>query len=123
MVDIIMNSSSTASLSLSFAAIAIITEITIGIAPLAIHEVVAVARYNALVRISPDAVQRIDTARASIDILDSSAKAVYGVSTGFGALATIYIDSTKRAQLQKGLVRSHAAGSGPMVEKEVHRAI
>lgn len=48
---------------------------------------------------------------------------MYGVSTGFGALATRHIPPEQRAQLQRSLVRSHAAGSGPAVEREVVRAM
>ena len=47
----------------------------------------------------------------------------YGISTGFGALATRHIPAEMRAQLQRSLVRSHAAGSGPEVEREVVRAL
>ncbi len=47
----------------------------------------------------------------------------YGVSTGFGALATTYIPADRRAALQRSLIRSHAAGSGPAVEVEVVRAM
>ncbi len=47
----------------------------------------------------------------------------YGISTGFGALATRHIPTEMRAQLQRSLVRSHAAGSGPEVEREVVRAL
>ena len=47
----------------------------------------------------------------------------YGISTGFGALATTHIPPELRAQLQRSLIRSHAAGSGPEVEREVVRAL
>ena len=47
----------------------------------------------------------------------------YGISTGFGALATRHIPTEMRAQLQRSLVRSHAAGSGPEVEREVVRGL
>ena len=47
----------------------------------------------------------------------------YGISTGFGALATTHIPPERRAQLQRSLIRSHAAGSGPEVEREVVRAL
>ena len=47
----------------------------------------------------------------------------YGISTGFGALATRHIPTADRARLQRSLVRSHAAGSGPEVEPEVTRAM
>jgi len=49
--------------------------------------------------------------------------AVYGISTGFGALANRHIDPRDRVQLQKSLIRSHAAGMGPFVEREVVRAL
>src|SRR5207248_6279466 len=47
----------------------------------------------------------------------------YGISTGFGALATRHIHEELRARLQENIVRSHAAGSGPEVEREVVRAM
>ena len=47
----------------------------------------------------------------------------YGISTGFGALATKHIPPEQRAQLQRSLIRSHAAGCGPEVEREVVRAL
>ena len=47
----------------------------------------------------------------------------YGISTGFGALATRHIPTELRTQLQRSLIRSHAAGSGPEVEREVVRAL
>src|SRR4051794_26092174 len=51
------------------------------------------------------------------------APAAYGVSTGFGALATVTIPRERRAALQTALVRSHAAGIGEPVEREVVRAM
>ena len=42
---------------------------------------------------------------------------------GFGALATLHIPLEKRLELQRGLIRSHAAGSGEEVEREVVRAL
>ena len=48
---------------------------------------------------------------------------VYGVSTGFGSLATVAIPAERRAQLQRSLLRSHAAGMGEAVEVEVVRAM
>jgi len=91
--------------------------------PLTIAEVVAVARGGASVTIAEESRAAIETARAHIDRLAQSGEPVYGVSTGFGALATKYIDPSLRAQLQRSLVRSHAAGSGPCVEPEVVRAL
>ena len=99
------------------------TTVVLGDRPLTIEEVVAVARDGARVEIGAAAQEAIVAARATIDALAHSGKPVYGVSTGFGALATTYIEPAKRAQLQRSLIRSHAAGSGPIVETEVTRAL
>ena len=65
----------------------------------------------------------LEATRASIDAFVASGRPVYGVSTGFGALATTFIAPDDRTQLQRSLIRSHAAGSGPLVEDEVVRAM
>jgi histidine ammonia-lyase len=97
--------------------------VTVGIGPLSFPDVVAVARHGAPVELGADAVTAIRRARASVEVLASAATPSYGISTGFGALATRHIPTEMRAQLQKSLVRSHAAGSGPEVEREVTRAL
>ena len=58
-----------------------------------------------------------------MDALAAKPEPVYGVSTGFGALASRHISPELRAQLQRNIVRSHAAGMGPRVEREVVRAL
>jgi histidine ammonia-lyase len=96
--------------------------ITVGSAPLTRDEVVAVARDHATVILDPSALAAMAATRDLIDGLADDAVAHYGISTGFGALATTHIPLEKRAQLQRSLVRSHAASSGPEVEREVVRA-
>src|SRR5690348_11882125 len=98
-------------------------QLAIGIEPLSPDDVIAVARHDAKVVIADAARSRIATARAHIDTLAASGEPVYGVSTGFGALATRHIAPELRAQLQRSVVRSHAAGSGAEVEREVVRAM
>jgi histidine ammonia-lyase len=61
--------------------------------------------------------------RAHIETLAKAETPVYGISTGFGALANQHIAPEDRVQLQKSLIRSHAAGMGDPVEKEVVRAL
>ena len=97
--------------------------VTVGAGPLAARSVVAVARDGAPVRIAAEALASIRRGREIIDALVDDAEPHYGVSTGFGALATRHIPVGLRAQLQASLVRSHAAGSGPEVEREVVRAL
>ena len=98
-------------------------EVVVDVGPLSPVEVVAVARHGARVRLSDAAVEAIGQTRRIIDDLADDAEAHYGISTGFGALATTSIPPEKRAQLQRSLIRSHAAGSGPEVEREVVRAL
>lgn len=97
--------------------------VTVGVGPLSFAEVVSVARDGAAVELGADAMEAIDAARASVEVLAAGATPSYGISTGFGALATRHIPTEMRAQLQRSLIRSHAAGSGPEVEREVTRAL
>ncbi|WP_188188099.1 histidine ammonia-lyase [Nonomuraea sp. SYSU D8015] len=97
--------------------------VNVGPEPLTFQEVINVARHGAAVRLTDDAVAAMSAARQRVDELAESPLPAYGVSTGFGALATRHIDPALRTQLQRSLVRSHAAGSGPEVETEVVRAL
>ncbi|MEU6677308.1 histidine ammonia-lyase [Streptomyces sp. NPDC046853] len=86
-------------------------------------DVIAVARGNARIELSAEAVAALAASREIVDALAAKPEPVYGVSTGFGALATRHIGPDLRAQLQRNIVRSHAAGMGPRVEREVVRAL
>ena len=99
------------------------TQIVIGTGPLTRADVVAVARHGVGVRLSADARDAIAASRAQVDELATVAEGVYGVSTGFGALAIRGIPASERARLQSSLIRSHAAGNGPLVEDEVVRGL
>ncbi|GAB6897613.1 histidine ammonia-lyase [Kineosporia succinea] len=95
----------------------------LGTGPLTTDDVVAVARHGAPVRLTEAALEVIAGSRAVIEELAGDPEPHYGISTGFGALATTFIPLADRAQLQASLIRSHAAGSGPAVETEVVRAL
>jgi histidine ammonia-lyase len=97
--------------------------VTVGVGPVSHDDVVAVARDGACVVLGEDAVAAINTAREAVETLAAAPTPAYGISTGFGALATRHIPTEMREQLQKSLIRSHAAGSGPEVEREVVRAL
>lgn len=97
--------------------------VEVGLGPVTIQDVVDVARRGHGVRLTDDALAEIARSRARIEDLAADPRPVYGVSTGFGALATRHIPQEMRTQLQRSLVRSHAAGSGPEVEREVVRAL
>ncbi len=97
--------------------------VVVGAGPLTPEAVLAVARHRAKVELAPEALEALRHGREIIDALADDTQPHYGVSTGFGALATRFIASDLRAQLQASLIRSHAAGSGPEVEDEVVRAM
>jgi histidine ammonia-lyase len=63
------------------------------------------------------------TSRAIVDAIERDGRPVYGVSTGFGALASTFIAPERRAELQHSLIRSHAAGIGAPMPREVVRAM
>ncbi len=97
--------------------------VKVGVGPLAPSDVLHVARDNALVVLTPDASAAIAKSRDAVEQLAQAPVPAYGVSTGFGALATRHVAPELRVALQKSLVRSHAAGTGPEVEREVVRAM
>lgn len=97
--------------------------VKVGVGPLTPSDVLHVARGNALVVLTPDASAAIAKSRDAVEQLAQAPVPAYGVSTGFGALATRHVAPELRVALQKSLVRSHAAGTGPEVEREVVRAM
>ncbi len=86
-------------------------------------DVVAVARADAPASLADDAVAAMARGAAVVAALAESDQPAYGVSTGFGSLATVRIPAARREELQRALIRSHAAGMGPPVEREVVRAM
>jgi histidine ammonia-lyase len=86
-------------------------------------DVLAVARGDARVEIAPATLAAMAQSRAIVDRIEASGRPVYGVSTGFGALAGTSIDPSRRAELQHALIRSHAAGIGAPMPREVVRAM
>ncbi|HET9079851.1 MAG TPA: histidine ammonia-lyase [Trebonia sp.] len=97
--------------------------VIVGTGPVSFADVTAVAREGAAVALSAEAEREIAASRKVIDALAHDTAPHYGVSTGFGALATRHIPAGQRTRLQRSLIRSHAAGSGPEVEAEVVRAM
>jgi histidine ammonia-lyase len=97
--------------------------VTINSAGMSMQDVIDVARDNARVEISAESLAGMAKTREHIEKLASGETPVYGISTGFGALANRHIAIEDRVQLQKSLIRSHAAGMGEPVEREVVRAL
>ncbi len=87
-----------------------------------ITDVVEVARHHEPVELTDTAIEAMSRARAVVERL-AEGEPKYGISTGFGALATVTIAPERRRALQAALVRSHAAGMGEPVAEEVVRAM
>ena len=99
------------------------TVVSLGKGDLSFDDVLAVARDGAKVELTPAALDALARGRAVVEELAAAPTPTYGISTGFGALATRHIDPEMRAALQRSLIRSHAAGLGELVEPEVVRAL
>ena len=105
------------------AVITTISPVSVGVGALTFDDVVAVARRDARVELTSESLSAMTQSRAIVEALAADSAPHYGISTGFGALASKQIPVERRAELQRSLVRSHAAGSGPEVEREVIRAL
>jgi len=97
--------------------------VELGSAALSPGDVAAVAREYATVALDDTAAENLSRARRHVDGLAAATEPTYGVSTGFGALAVRHIPPERRTDLQRSLIRSHAAGAGDPVEPEVVRAL
>jgi histidine ammonia-lyase len=97
--------------------------VVVGLDAMTRAQLVAVARKFEPVSLSDEVLARLTRQRAAIDVLVDSGEPIYGLSTGFGSLATTSISPEERRDLQRSLIRSHAAGVGPEVENDVIRAM
>jgi histidine ammonia-lyase len=91
--------------------------------PLRLDDVVAVARREASPQIADEAERRIVASRAVVERALTEGAVVYGVTTGFGSLADVHLLPEQSAQLQLGLVRSHAVAVGPELPADEVRAM
>ncbi len=97
--------------------------VVVGREPLSVADVVAVARGGAPVEVARDLDAVMGPSRAVVEAAVDEGRTVYGVTTGFGALASTPIPADEVARVQYALVQSHAAGMGPDVDREVVRAM
>ena len=95
--------------------------------PLSIRDVARVARatLGAPVRLAlaPSAREAVVRSRAVVTTALQSGKAVYGLNTGFGSLSRVRIPHERACELQRNIIRSHAAGVGEYLPREVSRAL
>lgn len=97
-------------------------EIIITLRGLGLNEVIDVARNLAKVGLSDEVLERVERARKTIERAISEEKIIYGVNTGFGGLSDRIIPRKEVEKLQVNLIRSHSAGVGKPLDKEIVRA-
>jgi histidine ammonia-lyase len=96
-------------------------ELTLGDGPLTLAQLDACLHQPLRVRISPDALDRVQRARAWVEALESGDEPVYGINTGVGHLKNRRIPRRQLDQLQENLIVSHAVGVGPPAPPEIVR--
>ena len=99
------------------------TPVALGATGIAPNELVDVARFGRSIRFTEDAITAMLRSAAVIEDIVRADRPVYGVTTGFGSLASVVIPPERTAELQLALIRSHAAGMGREVDPEVVRAM
>ncbi|WFE27052.1 histidine ammonia-lyase [Solwaraspora sp. WMMD791] len=87
------------------------------------EQVRAVARDGVRAQLHPAALAAMTRSRDIVESIERDGRPVYGVSTGFGALASSFVAPDRRSELQHALIRSHAAGIGDPMPDEVVRAM
>jgi len=91
--------------------------------PLTVDDVIAVAHRGATVEVGPDLAARMAPARALVERIIDNGEVAYGITTGFGALSYTRIPKEQATELQYDLVRSHASGVGPLLDRPTVRAM
>ncbi len=90
---------------------------------LMIEDVWAVAVEGADAVLSDEARQRVAACHAAVTRLVEAGEIAYGITTGFGAFKKKLIRPDQTAALQVNLLRSHAAGVGPLADEVTVRAM
>ena len=90
---------------------------------LAIEQVIAVAAHEDIAALSPASIEKMLRSRSVVERLAASDEPVYGVNTGVGLLADVRVPAADLEQLQRNVVRSHAAGTGDPLAREEVRAM
>jgi histidine ammonia-lyase len=85
--------------------------------------VAQVARHGLRVRLADGVAEQMRASADAVAAFDAAEEPAYGVTTGFGSLARVTVPRERRAELQRALIRSHAAGMGEPIERECVRAM
>src|SRR5262245_27311543 len=98
-------------------------KITIGFDGMTLEDLMAIARRGAVVELATGSEERITKSRSLVERWLREGRAVYGVTTGFGALSDVTIPAEAAGLLQQNIIMSHAAGVGAPLDTETTRAV
>jgi histidine ammonia-lyase len=90
---------------------------------LALEDLVAVARGEARAELGDGVAQRMAFSRSVVAGAVDEDRVMYGVTTGFGALADTHVGREDLERMQLALVRSHSAGVGDPLPDDVVRGL
>ena len=97
-------------------------KISLGFDGMSLEDLIAIARYDAQVTLTKNAVKRIRSSRQLVDRWVKENRAIYGITTGFGALSDVSISQKDTRRLQENILLSHSSGVGPPFDAEIIRA-
>src|SRR6056300_1651467 len=81
----------------------------------------ALACGKARIHLDPESQRRVEANRKALVDRIARGEVMYGVNTGFGSLCTTIIPQNELEALQANLIRSHAVGTGPQIDKPLVR--
>lgn len=90
---------------------------------LTLDEFVEVARFNKKIKLTEEAIEKVNKARALVDRFVKENKVVYGITTGFGKFSDVVITGDETKTLQRNLIISHSCGVGDALDDEIVRGI
>ena len=90
--------------------------IRLGTGRLSLKELRAIARDAPQLGLDPDCMPRLEHSHQAVQRILASGKPAYGINTGFGRLSQTRIPDGELEELQRNIVLSHAAGTGPMLD-------
>ena len=99
-----------------------VDQVVLGEGPTTIEAIAAIARQGVHVSVGDAGRARIADAHAVVDRIVREERVAYGVTTGFGQLATTHVPVAQARELQENLVRSHSVGVGDPLPRDVVRA-
>jgi histidine ammonia-lyase len=90
---------------------------------LSLADCASLADGGVTLRLDPGAWKAIEASAATIARVLKEGRPVYGINTGFGSLASQRIADKDLAELQRRLVLSHMAGTGPALPDRIVRLV